>query len=71
MKSDTPQKLLLSVREAARALSISEKSLYNRTAPRGPLRSIRLGHRRLYSVDELRRWIADQQAGQGDEGGAE
>jgi len=30
-----------------------------------------LGHRRLYSVDELRRWIADQQAGQGDEGGAE
>ncbi len=50
-------KLLLSAREAAKALSICEKSLWSATAPRGPIPCVRLGARVLYAVDDLERWI--------------
>jgi len=52
--------LLLSAREAAKALSISERTLYSRTAD-GTLPCVRLGGRRLYDPRALTAWIDRQQ----------
>jgi predicted DNA-binding transcriptional regulator AlpA len=65
--TDPPQgKLLLTAREAAAVLSISERSLWAMTAPRGLLRPVRLGQSGRsvrYSLSELQRWIDSQQGG--------
>lgn len=60
-------KLLLTSRDAAAALSVSERTLFSLTAPRGPIPVTRLpGVRSIrYSVDALREWIAQQQQSQG------
>jgi hypothetical protein len=61
-------RLLLTSREAAVALSVSERTLWTLTQPRGPIPAIRLGGRGAtaralrYSVDDLRAWIAQQKA---------
>lgn len=52
-------KLLLTSREAAKALSISERTLWG-LANQGILRSIRIGRSVRYSLDELREFIAQQ-----------
>ena len=57
--SPTIPQLLLSAREASRALGISERSLWASTQPRGPIPVVRLGSRVLYSVESLRRIIAE------------
>ena len=57
MASEAFPKLLLSAREAARALSICEKSLWSATRPRGPIPVVRIGHRVLYDPADLRKWI--------------
>jgi hypothetical protein len=44
--------------EAARRLCISPRTLFSRTAPRGPIRCVRVGFRVLYSVREIDRLIA-------------
>jgi hypothetical protein len=54
----TPEKLLLPAREAAAALSISEKTLWNNTEPRGPIKCTRIGRRVLYNLDQLRELAA-------------
>jgi excisionase family DNA binding protein len=51
--------LLLTVREAAKALSISERTLWSLTS-RGELPAIRIGRAKRYSVDELHRWVEAQ-----------
>lgn len=51
-------KLLMSAREAAKALSICEKSLWTATQPRGPIPCIKIGARVLYPVADLEAWIA-------------
>jgi hypothetical protein len=57
---DTPQ-LLLTSRQAAEALSISERTLWELTAPRGPIVAIRLPGRGItarhlrYPVENLQR----------------
>ena len=56
----TSQKLLLSVPEAAKALGISERTLFTLTASR-ELRCIRIGRRVLYSVEELQRFIQQRE----------
>ena len=58
-QEDEPEdtKLLLSAKEAARALSISVRSLHTHSKPRGPIPAVRLGGRVLYSMDDLRAWI--------------
>jgi predicted DNA-binding transcriptional regulator AlpA len=63
--TDTPTiaPLLLSAREAARALSICEKSLWTLTAPRGPIPCIRIGRSVRYSPTDLQSWIARQKGG--------
>ena len=43
--------------EAARLLSVSSRTLYERTAPRGPIQPLRMGRRVLYPAAELQRFI--------------
>ena len=60
-----PEKLLLSARETAKALSISEKTLWTYTQ-RGNIPCAKIGARVLYSVESLQRFIAEaeRQGGQ-------
>jgi hypothetical protein len=51
--------LLLNSRDAAKLLSVSERTLWGLTAPRGPIRAIRVAKRlQRYAVLDLERWIA-------------
>jgi excisionase family DNA binding protein len=53
--------MLLTVREAAKALAVSEKTLWSLTTPRGTIPAIRVGERSLrYSVTALAKWIDSQ-----------
>ena len=56
--------LLIPARDAARMLSVSERTLWDWTAPRGTLACVRRpgSGRVLYSVETLRAWIAEQEA---------
>jgi predicted DNA-binding transcriptional regulator AlpA len=53
-------KLLVTPREAARLLSICEKTLWSLTAPRGPLPAVRLGRSVRYDVVDLQAFINGQ-----------
>jgi len=55
-----PVRLLLDAREAAKALSVCQKTLWSATAPRGPIPCVRIGKRVLYAVADLQRWIDKQ-----------
>lgn len=54
--SDAP-KLLLSAREAAKALSICEKTLWSHTRPRGTIPAVKIGTRTLYDPRDLESFI--------------
>jgi len=64
--TDFSSPLALRPREAARALNISPRLLWELTAPRGPIPCLRIGHGRrrtvLYSVAALQDWLARQTA---------
>lgn len=49
--------LALRPREAAKALGISERTLWGQTAPRGPLPCVRLGRSVVYPVEALQGWL--------------
>lgn len=49
--------ILLSAREAAKSLSVSQRTLWNLTAPRGPIPSVKLGTRVCYAVQDLEQAI--------------
>ena len=53
-------KLQLSAREAARCLSVSERTVWANSAPRGSIPTVRIGQRVLYDPDDLRAWIEQQ-----------
>jgi excisionase family DNA binding protein len=59
--AETP-KLLLTPDEVAEALGLCRKSVYNVTAPRGDLRSIKIGSSTRYAVSEIQRWISQRQS---------
>jgi excisionase family DNA binding protein len=52
--------LLLTPRQAAKALSISERTLWAITAPRGPMPAVRIGRAVRYLVSDLQEWIESQ-----------
>ena len=52
----TPR-LLISTRDAAKTLSVCEKTLWNITVPRGPIPVVRIGRRVLYHVDDLTAFV--------------
>jgi hypothetical protein len=56
-------RLLLNAREAARILSVSERTLWSLSAPRGPIPVVRLpgGRGVRYSTLTLANWIARQE----------
>lgn len=66
------QPLALRSREAAKVLSISPRTLWGLTHPRGPIRACKLGPTPkagvLYTLEELRRWLASQLAARDDDG---
>jgi excisionase family DNA binding protein len=49
--------LLVDTREATRLLSISRKTLYTHTTPRGSIPCVRLGSLVRYSLADLRQWL--------------
>jgi excisionase family DNA binding protein len=53
--------LLVDVKEAARLLGVSDRTVWSVTAPRGTLPCVRVGGRVLYSPDTLREWVRSQQ----------
>lgn len=57
-RTESP-KLLVTAREAAAALSISERSLWGLTN-QGLLRCVRIGRSVRYAVDDLREFIASK-----------
>jgi excisionase family DNA binding protein len=62
ISTPTTPRLLLSVPETAKALGISERSLFSLSAS-GEIRCIRIGRRVLYSVEELQRFIQQHEKG--------
>lgn len=53
---------LLSAKEAADYLSIGARSLWARTAPRGPIPSVRFGRAVRYPIEGLDAFIAESSA---------
>lgn len=53
-KPEAPDRFLLTVRDAAKFLSISVKTLWKLTAPRGPLPSVHFGRTVRYPIDDLK-----------------
>ncbi|MBX7135150.1 MAG: helix-turn-helix domain-containing protein [Fimbriimonadaceae bacterium] len=49
--------LLLNVRQAAKSLAISTGTLFNLTAPRGPIPAVKIGARVCYAVLDLEQAI--------------
>ncbi len=64
MESSSPAKtvLLLTPAQAAEALAISPRKLWGMTAS-GEIPHVRLGRCVRYPLDELQRWIDEQQKG--------
>lgn len=59
-ESCPPIRLALRRKEAARALGIGERKLWEMTADgTSEIPHVRLGKAVLYPLDELRRWLAD------------
>jgi len=51
------EQILLTPREAAKVLSICERTLYSLTVPRGDIPVIRVGKNIVrYAVDDLKEW---------------
>lgn len=57
MTNSTTVKMLLTVDEAAAALSICPKTLWSNTVPRGTIPAVRIGTRVLYDPRDLASWI--------------
>jgi hypothetical protein len=58
-----PQPLLLTARQAAARLNISERLLWSWTSPRGPIRVVRFGRVLRYDERDLDAVIEAQKAG--------
>ena len=65
--SDGTRSILLNLRDAAQALAISPRSLWEWTKA-GRVPHVRLGRRLLYAPDDLRRWVQSQRQGPGTAG---
>jgi excisionase family DNA binding protein len=55
--------LLLTPRAAAASLSVSQRTLWSLTHPRGPIRAVRIGRAVRYATDALRDYVVSQQRG--------
>ncbi len=55
-----PDKLLMGIAVAAKAMGVCEKTLWNFTQPRGTIPSLKIGTRTLYDPRDLQAWINEQ-----------
>lgn len=55
-----PPSLALRPKDAAKALGIGERLLWDLTAPRGPIPCVRLGNAVTYPIHLLEKWLAAQ-----------
>ena len=60
-------KMLVSVEEAMSALSLGRSKLLELTY-NGEIPSVKVGRRRLFSVDELQQWVTKRSKASGDVG---
>lgn len=62
MKSNVQQTppILVDAREAARLLSLSDRSLFELTVPRGPIPRVVVGAKRLFRVADLQEFAASR-----------
>ena len=58
MTNTTP--MLLNIREAAKTLGVSERTVWAISAPRGPLACVKIGARVMYRPADLEAYIAAQ-----------
>ncbi len=61
-KTPKPAPLALRPREAAKALGIGVRLLWDQTAPRGPIPCVRLGSAVIYPVALLQTFLATEAA---------
>jgi len=57
-QSNAKHKILLKAPEAAEALSISNRTLWDMTAPRGPIPVVRIGTSVRYAIEDLAAAVA-------------
>jgi len=62
MQATISDKKLLSVKETAKILGVSERTVWAVTVPRGKLVSCKIGNRVLYSQKAIERFIESQEA---------
>ena len=60
---DSPTPMLLTVRQAAAALSISERTLWAFSSPRGAIPVVRIGRSVRYDRRDLQEWLEGQKVG--------
>ena len=64
MATQSVESLALRPAQAAKALSISPRTLWSLTTPRGPIPCLRIGHGKrqtvLYPTAMLEQWMAEQ-----------
>ena len=62
LDANSPAPLVLALRpkDAAKALGLGARKLWEQSQPRGPIPCARLGKAVIYPVDQLRAWIAKE-----------
>ena len=61
MPEISESKTVLSVRECAAMLGISERTLFSITSPRGSLKSFKIASRVFYYYETVLAWIKEQE----------
>jgi excisionase family DNA binding protein len=59
-----PDRLLVGMKEAARLLSLSERTMSNLTAPHGPIVATRIGRLVRFSMASLERFVRESEGKQ-------
>lgn len=62
MDNRTPSPIALRPKDAAKALGIGQRKLWELSQPRGPIPCVRVGVCVLYPVELMRAWLAAESA---------
>jgi hypothetical protein len=54
--------MLMDTRQTATSLSVSERTLFEWTEPRGTLKCVRFPNRTMYRPEDVRTWLDQRQA---------
>jgi excisionase family DNA binding protein len=67
---EKPESKLLTLKEAAKLLRVSVRTVWVNTAPRGRLAVVRIGNRTLYKPEAVQKFIDEMEEQSLDESGA-